>query len=105
MGLLTPTRRVYHRWRNVLPLYDGRECPDCAAVVCGREARRVHREWHMAAEQWQEWAQSTLLQVARYAGMTVPELAPQGQGDDGGRVDLRAEQASAYDEEDEEDDE
>ena len=102
MGLLTPTRRVYHRWRPVLPLYDGRECPDCGAVVCGRESRRSHREWHMAAEAHREWVQSTLLQVARYAGMTVPELARDVQGDGYERVDLAAELAGDDEEDDDE---
>lgn len=102
MGLLTPTRRVYHRWKSVLPLYDGRQCPDCGAVVCGREARREHREWHMAEEAWREWSQATLLQVARFAGMQVPELAKQDQADEVTHVDLRA---PAYDDDEEDEDE
>lgn len=102
MGLLTPTRRVYHRWRTVLPLYDGKACPDCGAPICGREDRRLHRERHMADEAWREWAQSTLQQVARFAGMTVPELRHEDQADESGRVDLRA---PAYDDDEEDDDE
>ena len=92
MGLLTPARRVYHRWRNVLPLYDGRSCPDCGAVVCGREDRRVHREWHMQERAWQEWAENVVRQVAVFAGMTVQEHdVGEVAGDGYGRVDLAAE--------------
>jgi hypothetical protein len=98
--LLSPKRRVYHRWRLVLPLYDGKECPDCGVPVCGREARRVHREYHMRRQEWEEWAVSTILQVARYAGMQVEEQAGGEAGDAYGRVDLAAE----LDDDDEEDD-
>lgn len=92
MGLLTPTRRVYHRWRMVLQLYDGRSCPDCGAIVCGREDRRVHRERHMQERAWQEWAADSIIRIARAAGLPVIDNTEagelEGQGDDYQRVDL-----------------
>jgi hypothetical protein len=75
VGLLVPGRRVYRGWRKVLPLYDGRECPDCGAVILGRQGRRLHREWHMAERAWKEWAEVTIMQVARKAGLRVEEPA------------------------------
>lgn len=96
MSLLAPKRRVYHRWRPVLPLYDGRECPDCGAVVCGREARRLHREWHMGREAWEEWATATIQQVAVFAGMQVEKRAGGEAGDGYGRVNLREEDTYEY---------
>lgn len=101
MGLLTPTRRVFHRWRLVIPLQDGKECPDCGAVVCGREGRRLHREWHMHTGRWQEWVGDTLMRLAGELGIPTVDLPREDQGGEGGRVDLRA---PDYDE-DEEDDE
>lgn len=46
MSLLVPVLRRHRKWATVLPLYDGRECPLCHAVVCGRPARREHGRWH-----------------------------------------------------------
>lgn len=109
MSLLAPVRRVYHRWAMVMPLHDGRQCPDCGALVCGRDARRLHRELHMQTEQWQEWVGDTLMQIARHVG--IPTIEPDrehqgelpGQGDEYGRVDLKAPE---YDDDDlDEDDE
>lgn len=90
MGLLRRSE-VHHRWRMVLPLYDGRECPDCGVPVLGREARRRHREEHARRREWEEWAQATIVQVARYAGMQVEQAAAgqlEHQADDYQRVDL-----------------
>ena len=105
--MLAPTRRVYHRWRPVLPLYDGRECPDCGAVVCGREARRRHREDHMAREAWEGWVTDTLMQLAAWTGHPVTEAegkdAP-GDGDGYGRVDLAVPDDDDDDEEDDDGD-
>jgi hypothetical protein len=100
--LLAPARRVYHGWKKVLPLYDGRECPDCGAVVLGREARRLHREYHMAEREWQESIEGLVRQIARYAGMTVVEHDGGEAGDGYGRVDVAAAELE-YDEEDDDD--
>jgi hypothetical protein len=100
--LLAPARRVYHGWKKVLPLYDGRECPDCGAVVLGREARRVHREHHMAHRAWEEWVTDTLMQLAVHAGLAVEEPTGGEAGDDYGRVDVAAAEL-ADDEEDDDD--
>jgi hypothetical protein len=102
MSLLAPARRIYHGWRKVLPLYDGRECPDCGAVVLGREGRRLHREYHMAERAWQEWATDSLMQLAVHLGMAVEEPAELAAGDGYGRVDLAAAELG-YDEEDDDD--
>jgi hypothetical protein len=103
--LLTPSRRVYHRWRPVLPLYDGRECPDCGAPICGREARRLHREDHMARHAWEEWVTDTLMQLAKWTGHPVVEPEDKGapgEGEGYGRVDLKVSDDDDFDEEDDE---
>jgi hypothetical protein len=102
VSILTPKRRVYHRWRSVLPLYDGRECPDCGVPVLGREARRVHRELHMAQQAWQEWVGDTLMQLARWTGHPVIEPARGEAGDEYGRVDLAAVELDDDEEDDDE---
>jgi hypothetical protein len=104
MGLLVPTRRVYHGWRKVLPLYDGRECPDCGAVILGREGRRLHREHHLRLEAWQDQVVAALRAVSRYAGMTVLEHddGEPNSGEGYNRVNLRVPE---YDDDEEDDDE
>jgi hypothetical protein len=99
VSLLAPQRRVYHRWRMILPIYDGRECPTCGALICNREGRRLHREWHMRREAWEEWVVSTIIQIAEFAGMEVEESTG---GEEHGRVDLAAE-LPGDDEEDDDD--
>jgi len=74
-----------------MPLYDGRACPDCGAVVCGREDRRLHREWHMQERAWQEWVTDTLMRAAKAAGLPVIDVQPgelEHQADKYARVDL-----------------
>jgi hypothetical protein len=41
--------RVFTRtpkWRVVIPVSDGRECPDCYAIVRGRDGQAGHEQWH-----------------------------------------------------------
>jgi hypothetical protein len=101
VGILAPTRRVHHRWPLILQLYDGRQCPDCGAIVCGREARRIHREDHMRRREWEEWVTNTIMQLARWTGHPVIDPArDQAPEESGGyeKVDLTA---IEYDDEEE----
>jgi hypothetical protein len=105
MGLLAPKRRIYHRWRTVLPLYDGKECPDCGVPVLGREARRIHREEHMRRQEWEQWVENTVRQIATFAGMTVLEAEEKrAGGDEYGRVDLAGELPGDDEEDDDDED-
>jgi hypothetical protein len=53
--------RRHDQWRVVLSLYDGRACPDCGAVVVGRDYRNAHRHWHTAQTEFD----SRLLEAVR----------------------------------------
>ena len=73
MGLFHAARRV-SRWPVVLPLYDGRACPECAAVVIGGAAAVIaHRDWHEGWRQTQDETVEAMRQVAIHAGMSVGE--------------------------------
>jgi len=45
---MSPLRiRVLRRgWPIIIPLYDARECPECCALVAGKQPQRAHEEWH-----------------------------------------------------------
>ena len=94
MGLLVPARRAYRGWRKVLPLYDGRECPDCGAVIIGREGRELHRSYHLWLANWQDTTTAALRTISRHVGLAVEEYNQAG-ADDYARVDLTV---PAYDE-------
>jgi hypothetical protein len=39
------------KWPVVMPIANGRQCPDCLAVVIGPEGQRGHGEWHQEIEE------------------------------------------------------
>ncbi len=58
----------------MLPLYDGRACPECAAVVIGGAAAVIaHRDWHEGWKETQDTTVEALRQIAGKAGLTVGE--------------------------------
>lgn len=34
------------KWPVVVPMYQLRQCPECAALVRGAEGQKGHQEWH-----------------------------------------------------------
>jgi hypothetical protein len=106
VSLLVPSRRVFRGWRKVLPLYDGRECPDCGAVTIGREGRELHRAYHARLGHWQDVTVDVLRALADRAGVKyVEDDAPERPGDgEYSRVSMR-ENDNYDDEEDDDDDE
>jgi len=45
--MLGPGMRLFKfGWVLVIPIYDGRECPECRALVCGRKPQQQHERWH-----------------------------------------------------------
>lgn len=72
MPIFQAVRRT-KRWPVRLPLHDGRECPDCSALVTGDRGQDAHRAYHEALVEWQEWAEDAFRQVAAGAGLTVAE--------------------------------
>lgn len=78
MSIFQAVRNHYPRWRTVLPLQDGRECPECFAVVVGGGARIAHRRYHAEQRKWQEMMVQAAADIAAKAGLTAQlvHLAP-----------------------------
>lgn len=43
---VNPFKHHLSKWPIVLPLYDGRQCPECSAVVFGWQAQQTHKTYH-----------------------------------------------------------
>lgn len=102
--------RRWGDWKTVLPLYDGRECPDCRAVVVGRDARRDHKTWHLERTEFDSRVLVALRKLVVAAGLNLVELdqdeLPEGRYSYNDELTAKARTAMAgrgYD--DEEDDE
>src|ERR1700758_5488762 len=76
MPLFQSVRRA-KRWPVVIPVYDGRRCPDCGALVLADKGQELHRAWHEAQADWQEQVREAIRATAAGAGLTVGE-APGG---------------------------
>ena len=72
MPLFQAVRRA-KRWSACIPVYDGRRCPDCAAVVLSDKGQELHRAWHEAQREWQDQVIDALRATALGAGLTVGE--------------------------------
>lgn len=92
--------RNHPKWRQVLSLYDGRECPQCAAVCIGGAARIAHRRYHEEQLDWQRRMVDAVRSLALKAGLTVAEE----EMPDSDLVTMGV-IAARYDPEDDEDDE
>lgn len=79
MPLFQAVRRA-KRWPACIPVYDGRRCPDCAAVVLGDKGQELHRAHHEAQREWQDQVIEAIRQTAAGAGLTVSEAG-------GGEID------------------
>jgi hypothetical protein len=88
MPLFQAVRRA-KRWPVVIPIYDGRRCPDCGALVLGDKGQDLHRAHHEAQLHWQEAITEALRQTATGAGLSVGEDA--GGGEIAG-LDLQADE-------------
>jgi len=58
----------FNRWPVVLPLHDGRACPDCGAVVIGRGPRIAHRNWHVQRTEFDTQLFEAVRVMAEYGG-------------------------------------
>jgi len=68
------------RWPVVIPIYDGRRCPDCGSLVIADKGQELHRAWHEATLNWQEQVNDALAQIAAAAGLNA------AQSPDGGEI-------------------
>lgn len=69
-----------------MPVYDGRECPDCGACVLGSRARKHHQAWHNQRTDYDSQILAAVRKLASRAGLNViepaREEAPDGLYDD-----------------------
>jgi hypothetical protein len=73
-----PWQRKRPKWAVVLPLYDGRECPYCFAIVCGTAAKFAHDRWHHEQGDIQRMLTEALEKLAGHAQLTVRKRDPDG---------------------------
>ena len=82
MSLLVPVRRPQTRWKQVIPVYDGRECPDCGAVCLGPKMQSRHERWHVDQLHWQERLVKSITDLFRKSGLRVAFERPGDDEDD-----------------------
>lgn len=67
--------RKYHQWREnwrlVNPIYDEQECPQCAALCSGKEAKWKHREEHMKDQEFKERMERNIRVIAEKLGANI----------------------------------
>ena len=61
------------RWPVVLPIYDGRQCPECHVPIIGHKARTKHTRMHEAKGEWDEYVHTVLAKLCEVAGMRMME--------------------------------
>ena len=93
--------RVLHsrKWPVVLPMYDGRRCPDCCAVVIGKHGQKDHWAQHEEMYAWRQEVEERLHALdgllpggavpgmAGYVVASALDVGPQpdyAEGEDGG---------------------
>lgn len=69
------------RWRLVLQLYDGRECPECYAIVCGADAKIAHRQRHDSQREQLEMLAEAIRVICQKIGLvTADQVHEPGDG-------------------------
>jgi hypothetical protein len=75
VSLIAPVRRWAGRktgiWRTVLPLYDGKECPQCGAVCVGTDSRKLHQKWHWKQIDDAHMLNEAIRTIGEHAGLRV----------------------------------
>jgi hypothetical protein len=99
-------------WKVVMPVYDGRQCPECAAAVVGRKGQKAHQEWHTRRTEFDSTLLAAVRKMALKMGLNPVEMRP-GDTPDGlydvdedqdERLTRKARQVAELDDYDEEDD-
>lgn len=97
-------------WHLSIPIYDGRDCPECGALIIGPKRRKAHQEWHTARTEWDSHIREAIRRLASELGLNVREPrredAPDGiyDEDQDDRLTAKARLVHGYDDEDDEDD-
>ena len=95
-------------WHLSIPLYDGRDCPECGALAVGKAARKAHQEWHTARTDWDSHIREAIRRLASELGLSVREPrredAPEGIYDEDQDERLTAKARLVHGYEDEDDD-
>jgi hypothetical protein len=65
----------WREWPLVVPIYDGRQCPECGALCVGVRARKVHQGWHTKRTEWDSALREAVRKLVVRAGLNVVELA------------------------------
>lgn len=81
MSPLFQSVRRAKRWPVVIPIYDGRRCPDCGALVLADKGQELHRAWHEAQLGWQDGIVEAMHQLVTAAGLTAVERPVGGEID------------------------
>ena len=68
---VSPFKHHLSRWPIVMPLYDGRQCPACSAVVLGWQAQQVHETHHREQDEFNAHLLTAAKQLAEKLGATI----------------------------------
>jgi hypothetical protein len=82
----------WREWYLSIPVYDGRNCPECGALCVGKGPRKDHQAWHTARTEFDSQLLDAVRVYADELGLNVVEPrsdeAPDGLYEDEG-VDAR----------------
>ena len=64
------------RWRDwylSIPVYDGRNCPECGSLCVGSGPRKDHQRWHTLRTEFDSQLLEAVRQIADRLGLNVVE--------------------------------
>jgi hypothetical protein len=63
----------WREWYLSIPVYDGRNCPECGALCVGKGPRKDHQAWHTARTEFDTLILDAVRQLADRLGLNVVE--------------------------------
>jgi hypothetical protein len=67
----------WREWYLSIPVYDGRNCPECGALCVGSGPRKDHQAWHTLRTEFDSQLLEAVRQLADHQGLNVVE--PRGE--------------------------